>query len=377
MYDNKLQLKEESAVEWSKADKSEAMYVQKNAGAAMKEGMCAYIRDGDKWIHCSTSENSDGNKAGRKSVWIESALDKQGIFAEWLINVNWDGTIDGIADVYEYLPEGFEPVYVDWHYTGSKAKAPAILNISELENSKEWKTVDYYKYTPPKPPEYINSNVYYNPETNEMRFRIDNLVKSDNYKVKDARLGFIVICKVTEPELLLKDGYTTVENTLKIVSNDGTVSTDKSTINIDTRASIAKTFIDGNNSNMILDDVTGNITKNTTDLGFKIVVNPLEYDLGTDSTGILPPLIDELSTNLLFDDTQGVTVKYANDKDVIDYTVQYDDEKNRLIINNLPADKKIIITYHAKVNTPDLTKGVAVTNKAYWQGYNESVDVTP
>lgn len=370
VYENKLQLKEKDAVEWLKADKSEAMYVQKNAGAAMKEGMCAYLRDGDKWIHTSTSANGNGNEKDRyKNYWLTDKLDEKGVFAEWLININWDGTIDGMADVCDYLPEGFEPVYVHQYsdYVGTKAKTPFILDIPEFENSKEWKKV-----------KYINDNdkhIYYNSETNEMRFKIDNLVKLDNYKVKDARLGFIVICKVTDPELLLTDGKTTVENTLTVTSNDGTVSTDKSTIDIDTHASIAKTFIDGNNSNTITNDVTGNITKNTTELGFKIVVNPLEYDLSTDSTGTLPPLIDELGENLLFDSTKGVSALYEDGSAVMGYTVQY--ENNRLIINNLPADKKIIITYYARVNVPDLKKGVNITNKAYWQGYNESSKVTP
>ncbi len=366
VYENKLQLKEKDAVEWSKADKSEAVYVQKNKGAAMKEGMCAYLRDGDKWIHTSTSANSDGNKENRKDMWEKDDLDEKGIFAEWLININWDGTIEGIADVYDYLPEGFEPVYVDYHYTGAKAKTPVVLDIPELEDSKEWETVKYINDN--------NKHIYYNSETNEMRFRIDNLVKLDNYKVKDARLGFIVICKVTDPELLMTDGKTTVENNLTVISNDGTVSSDKSTIDVDTRASIAKTFIDENNSNTIVNDRTGNINKNTTELGFKIVVNPLEYDLSTDSTGTLPPLIDELGENLLFNSTKGVSAMYEDGSAVVGYTVQYED--NRLIINNLPADKKIIITYYARVNVPDLNH-VNITNKAYWQGYNESDDVNP
>jgi len=434
IFENSLETREKGTNKFVKASNGAlATYIQKYSGSAVKEGVVAYMRDGDNWKLISTSDNADRNSKTlyNKGYWHANDLDRQGVYAEWLLHVNWDGLLEGTVDVHDCLPEGFEPVHIDLSSAGVTFNSPdetvlpslpELYTIPELDSSSNWKKVKFYcSKFPVKAKDYEgitlstdtgtnrysgdNSPVYYNPENNEVRFRVGGLRgEKEEVRLRDSEICFVLICKITDPEILLNDsnlkrgqkqdyisGGIEYKNTMEIIgkSGDDTIkATDTSTIKIDPRGSIIKSFAQDNLSNTLVDDKTDSYESSSVYQQFKIVVNPLEYDLSTDSTGMLPPLIDKIEGNLTFlteDEEEtvngesvahkgGLEVKYSDGTSVKGYTVQFEKDENKLIINNLPANKKIIITYWTKINSSDPSQGVQIKNTAYWLGYANEND---
>lgn len=341
-------------------------YVQKTS--LHKENMGAYVYDADAgtWLseqYSTPWENGrPTNQLTRWSAGVLNQITESGMYTEWLLNINWDGSMEGTAIVSDFLPEGMELIYVDilWVGAGARNPIPVCDDIPELENSAEWiKMIDEVNSKG-----YGRAISYYQPETREIRWKINNLTKHTGLvpAYNNYQINLRIICKVTDPDILLsRDG--------KIFENHAVTGDilETASVAINRNGLIDKSIditaiADGSDNN---DLITGHLNE----LPFRIELNPLGEDLYEGD--YLPALIDELGEKLeLMEDSLLIT--YADgETPVRGYTYMLNQSANgqqTLIISNLPDNVKLIITYKTKI-TAEKNTPVDITNNAYWNGY--------
>lgn len=336
-----------SSSNWVHANNAE--YILKTATPVFKEGKEAYRFDGTNWT--APAKN-------RLQYWQKNLITEPGTYAEWLINVNWDGSMQGKAEFSDKLPDYLTPVYLcPYWLCVANTNFPTIPTLEADDNwiKKENNSTEY--------PNYDTLTYYYNPSTNELRCAIDGLEKeTDPVKINSKTVNLQLICKVNDPDILLSGVTKIIDNTVT-VKNKRLVHRNTGTVNISPECSLSKRFA-GNHYN--------NDNNKTTNrrLKFEITVNPYKETLG--SNNVLPPLIDEIDSNLIIIESS-LVVKTENGEIISGYT--YDIEDNKLTINKLPDKQKLIITYSARLKTaPTADKEIIVSNKAYWEGHEQPMN---
>lgn len=336
-------------------------YVLKNE--LYKQSMGAYIYDEaqDAWQDCSPASIKN-----RPAGWPSAAkalITGSGTYAEWLLNVNWAGTMEGSAVISDFLPEGIEFLYADIFWIGASAQPdpPVCTEIPELENSPGWeKQVQSYVYK--SGVSAASAITYYNPATREIRWSLANLSKAPDYPVYNQyEVNFRIICKVTDREILLSREDRIFENRAvvdDIIETSGTV--------INRNGSMDKSIdMTGFSEDMISGDT---LTGHLNELPFRIEINPFGEDLNDGD--YLPALIDELGDKMQVIKSS-ISVTYADETPVkgADYNIQTsEDGRQTLIISGLPDNVKLIVSYNCRIDAPKNTS-VEITNNAYWAGY--------
>ena len=344
---------------------SEADYTYTSKTSLFKESKGAYIYDKDSgtFTNCSDHKVTD---------WIiGDSVDKSkltsGTYSAWLLNVNWNGSIEGTADVIDYLPEGMELVYVDVNNFGNGIKTdtdnwPYTIYIDELSRSSDWTEMTSECLVRGFP---VTTISYYNKETGEIRWRVTNLTASGNFNQHEINLR--IICKVTDPDLFLNGGSKTYENQAAIWDDDNSQPVDMESATVTITRKIDKNLdqeaLDALHAIINGDKINGTLNR----LPFKLEINPMgELMCGG---GTLPALIDDLSELLeLVEDSLKITVggvEYTN----FTYTIEDRDGHQRLIIQGLPDGVPITISYDARVNAVP-NNPVKISNIAYWAGYD-------
>lgn len=378
---------------------SQVEYTHRLAGSVLKTGESAYYYDagtGD-W----SVAYADGNLNRLNQVWDDSGrlslqydcdgkskdtsvkeylenMHGTGTYAEWYVQANWDGTLSNTVDLCDTLPENFEPVCVTlYNWTATQTKDPAYPVIPELDGNGDWQkrthTISASHANWGKKP-FADFNYYYNPKTNQVRWRIENLVGEgdsdpDGLQNYNNSLGFLVICKVKDPDILMNGTGTIAENAVTIQSDSFTDS-DRDILCINGGTSLRKYFelgdiVSKSGNNMF--EISG------TKIPFVIEVNPQAERLSTDGT--LPPLIDILGDGLTLD-ASSIRITYLDDPDHPDgidipgCACVVDGQK--LTITGLPDQTAIRITYKAKLGNLDKTHTEAeISNLVYWDGYDQ------
>ncbi|MCM1133337.1 MAG: prealbumin-like fold domain-containing protein [Ruminococcus flavefaciens] len=382
-YGNKFQVND--IINGTSGVMNTAEYTHRLAGSVLKIGEAAYSYDGNDW----SVAYANGNLNRLNNVWDDSSrlsikyngteksvkgyledVYGSGTYAEWFVSANWDGTLSGTVDICDTLPENFEPVCVSlYEWTATQVKDPAYPTIAELDNDSDWNlnnlkmSVRHANWNKKD----WDFNYYYNPTANQVRWRIENLVGESNdpdgLQNYNNSLGFIVICKVKDPDILMNGTSTSAENTVTIQSGDF-MDSDNDVICINGGTSLRKNFEIG--------DIVKNSGNNTYEISsakvpFIIEVNPFEEKLSKDGT--LPPLIDTMCDELEID-VSSISIEYKDGSAV--QGCSYVIDGKTITFSGLPDEKAISISYKTKISNLNKDSTTAtVSNSVYWDTYDK------
>lgn len=289
------------------------------------------------------TSNKDGKDQGYSSKIIKKALIGNGNYASWVFKVNFAGDLSGTYRVLEKIPDGMELAYIRIKWTGEKQGTIQAKEIKGLEAN--WARKEITALTDNGRSE---KTIYY-VNGKQALIELGDFIAghvTDKYSV-DVQ----VVCKVTDPNVLLGGETKTFLNQVELQTENGeTLNTATAQATISTK----------NISKQITDKANEKIT-------FTIQTNPLGQTLPTGNNGKIK-LIDKLSDTLILDTTSmKAIVTGTNEKVEISVAIK---ENNTLEIE-IPDDKPITISYIATVNAPPDT-AVSFSNETYWENYSHT-----
>lgn len=286
------------------------------------------------------TSNKDGKDQGYSSKIIKKALIGNGNYASWVFKVNFAGDLSGTYRVLEKIPDGMELAYIRIKWTGEKQGTIQAKEIKGLEAN--WARKEITALTDNGRSE---KTIYY---VNRKQALIELGDFIAGHVIDKYSVDVQVVCKVTDPNVLLGGETKTFLNQVELQTENGeTLNTATSQATISTK----------NISKQITDKANEKIT-------FTIQTNPLGQTLPTGNNGKIK-LIDKLSDTLILDTTSmKAIVTGTNEKVEISVAIK---ENNTLEIE-IPDDKPITISYIATVNAPPDT-AVSFSNEAYWENY--------
>lgn len=294
-----------------------------------------------KYINISQGKDTDSPE----SKIVTKKLNGDGIFASWVFKVNYGGDLKGDYRVLETIPDGMELSYIRIKWKGKSAKDITSRTITDLGDWKE-NTIT----APDDDHSNITTTYYVNGNQALIQLgEFKGIHARDDYSV-DVQ----VVCRVTDPDVLLGGETKTFNNKVMLQSADGTK--DYVSANADAEISnikvLHKTHIHKENSPKIDYTITANefgqtLLKNTTD---KLT------------------LVDKMSPNLDLDPN---SIKAKNIKDSKDVKIEkkYDPKTNILEIQ-IPDGTPVKITYTCKVKVAPDTE-TQVSNNVYWKNYSQ------
>ena len=342
IYKNSVFVKHINDVDFTKYDEaSQELY---GGNYILKElGQTFEYKNG---TYTNISKGKDTDNPENKIV--NDKLIGDGIYASWAFKVNYGGDLKGDYRVLETIPDGMELSYIRIKWKGDLAKDINSKKITNL--GSEWQ--DMTITADGDGPTNKDITTYYYVNGNQALIQLGEfkgIHARDDYSV-DVQ----VVCRVTDPDVLLGGGEKTFNNKVMLQSPDGTK--DYVSANADAKISnikvLHKTHIHKENSPKIDYTITANefgqtLLKNTTD---KLT------------------LVDEMSPNLVLDPD---SIKAKNIKDDKDVKIEkiYDSKTNILEIQ-IPDGTPVRITYTCKVKVAPDTDA-QVSNNVYWKNYSQ------
>lgn len=297
----------------------------------------------------TVTSKEDGADKGNNKTIVTNALPGAGQYAAWAFKVNYAGELSGTYRVLETIPNGMELAYIRIKWVGGQnfntinSKENSGLETSgwtkktisaATDNGGQYKTTTYYV------------------KGDQALIELGDFTagkKRDDYSV-DVQ----VVCRVTDPDVLLGGEEKTFMNYVTLQTADGqAISTATSPAEI-TPKKIAKTFT-----------TTNPVSEK---INFTIEANQFGAALST-KDGTTLTLIDKLSSTLILDTE---TIRVINSKTkapVTDYTALLDADNTLKIV--IPRNIPVTITYTAVVNAPP-GQAVSFSNEAYWENYSSA-----
>lgn len=336
-YKNGVEIKHKGETEFTKVNvASQELY---GGTYILKElGQTFEIKSG---TYKNISKDKDTDQP--ESKICKDKLNGDGIYASWAFKVNYGGDLKGDYRVLEEIPEGMELSYIRIKWRGSKA-----LNISSqpITDHGEWKEMTITADGDDSNNKGITTTYYVNGKQALIKLgSFKGIHERDNYSV-DVQ----VVCRVTDPEVLLGGETKTFTNRVTLQSKDGT----KNYVSATANAQMATTLLDKTH---IQEGQKINYTITANEYGQKLIENsndPLT-------------LVDELDNNLILDVPSIKATNIRDGSSVEIKKISYDSEKNSLEIQ-IPDGIPVKITYSCKVNVAPDTE-VRVANKVYWKNY--------
>lgn len=336
-YKNGVEIKHKGETEFTKVNvASQELY---GGTYILKElGQTFEIKSG---TYKNISKDKDTDQP--ESKICKDKLNGDGIYASWAFKVNYGGDLKGDYRVLEEIPEGMELSYIRVKWRGSKA-----LNISSqpITDHGEWKEMTITADGDDSNNKGITTTYYVNGKQALIKLgSFKGIHERDNYSV-DVQ----VVCRVTDPEVLLGGETKTFTNRVTLQSKDGT----KNYVSATANAQMATTLLDKTH---IQEGQKINYTITANEYGQKLIENsndPLT-------------LVDELDNNLILDVPSIKATNIRDGSSVEIKKISYDSEKNSLEIQ-IPDGIPVKITYSCKVNVAPDTE-VRVANKVYWKNY--------
>lgn len=342
------------------ANTASYLYVPDNS--LFKESKGAHVYEPGK----AFNNVSDVTKLGDwnpETLISKDDLPSAGIYAFWLLNINYNGKMSGDAYVMDQLPEGMEFVYcqINNFGVGTTDNYPETVYIQELSENPDWQEHEKSgKPTWPRAAMQTDFNIitYYNPSKNQLFWHVTNLNQATNQNQGNDHpmaINLRIICKVTDPELFL--------NQSKQFTNVATI-VDPATGNpVETATSNVTVFYPLDKQS----DLSTVSSLKFNRLPFTIKINPFGEDLAKGSD-TLPTLIDEFSETLQVVESTIQVLADGQPYSDFTYTVQERPEGGQnLLISGLPDGVPIVITYVARINAAPNTP-VSIQNTAYWAG---------
>ena len=278
-------------------------------------------------------------------------LPGRGKYVGWLIHLNYAGTLSGTYRVEEQIPQGMEVAYIRMYWYGNNAQNQKSQMAQISNPGAAWQV---YQNTSIGKNTGTKTNYYYvNGQTAIMD--VTNLVAGGGYR-DDYAVELQIVCKLTDPEVLLGGKEKTFENKVRLFKEGTPIDSHTSPVTLSVKQ-MQKETGDRN-------------TVSGAHYPFVITLNQEGIDLMPKSDKIT--LVDELGENLTLDPSS-ITVRNSKTNDALDKTlwtpaVKTEDGKQILKIV-LPDNLPLTISYTTTVNAPPNTE-VTVTNKAHWLGYD-------
>lgn len=277
-------------------------------------------------------ESIQETTSGSVGTILTQELGQPGMFVSWEITVNYAGELSGRYRLEDTIPDGMELAYLRVLSRGSQAQNTTVPRLTDLG-------ADYTEHMTT-----ANSvTAYYYTDGNSLVWDVNNLVAGR--VVNNCAVTFQIVCRVTDPAVLLGGEEKQFNNQVILYGEDGRQrDIDSQSVNVST-STLKKTVETG-----------------TRTLPFTIQVNSLGEDLlaGTDYLTV----VDTLSETLQLDPTS-ITVTNTNTGASVPYTASVEGSTLRITI---PDGVPITISYKARVQVKPGVK-VAIRNDAHWDGY--------
>ena len=280
------------------------------------------------------------------------ALNGAGTYVAWQIHVNYEGSLSGRYRVVEQIPDGMEVTYVCIWWLGSKAvrqdPKPTFARLTAEEIAALGGSWTEYAKTLPSNNAGNQTNYYYT-NGQQVIWDIDNLVAGGGYR-DDYAVEIQIVCKVTDPDVLLGGVSKEFNNVVSLQNSEGTtIGNDSNGVTIG-KQTLSK-------------QGTYNPETNGGRYPFKITLNELGEDLVSGSDTIT--LVDDLSDTLILDTTSIQVVNTKTGEVVSNWTASVEGQTLKIV---LPDNLPLTVTYEATVNAaPGQT--ISISNNAHWEGY--------
>jgi site-specific DNA recombinase len=289
---------------------------------------------------------------GTNQAISTGALNGAGTYVAWQIHVNYEGSLSGRYRVVEQIPDGMEVTYVRIWWLGSKAvrqdPKPTFARLTAEEIAALGGSWTEYAKTLLSNNAGSQTNYYYT-NGQQVIWDIDNLVAGGGYR-DDYAVEIQIVCKVTDPDVLLGGVSKEFNNVVSLQNSEGTtIGNDSNGVTIG-RQSLSK-------------QGTYNPEINGGRYPFKITLNGLGEDLVSGADTIT--LVDELSETLIMDTTSIQVVNTKTGEVVSNWTASVEGQTLKIV---LPDNLPLTVTYETTVNAaPGQT--ISISNNAHWEGY--------
>ena len=292
----------------------------------------------------TVTSNNDGRDNGDSSKIIKDSLIGNGNYASWVFKVNFAGDLSGTYRVLDSIPDGMELAYMRIKWTGEKQGAIQAEEIDGLDGTWTKKEI-----TAPTDNSGRSATTVYYSNGKQALIKLGDFKAGHETDVYSVDVQ--VVCKVTDPNVLLGSETKTFVNQVELQSEKGEAL----------KTATAQATISTKN-------IQKQITKKANEkITFTIYTNPLGQTLPGGKNGTIK-LIDKLSDTLILDITSlNAVVTGTNDEVQISVAVK---DNNTLEIE-IPDNKPITLTYTATVNVPPDT-AVSFSNEAYWENYSNT-----
>ena len=289
---------------------------------------------------------------GTNQAISTGALNGAGTYVAWQIHVNYEGSLSGRYRVVEQIPDGMEVTYVRIWWLGDKAvrqdPKPTFAQLTAEEIAALGGS--WTEYAKPLLSNNAGSQTnYYYTNGQQVIWDIDNLVAGGGYR-DDYAVEIQIVCKVTDPDVLLGGVSKEFNNVVSLQNSEGTtIGSDSNGVTIG-RQSLSK-------------QGTYNPEINGGRYPFKITLNGLGEDLVSGKDTIT--LVDELSKTLIMDTTSIQVVNTKTGEVVSNWTASVEGQTLKIV---LPDKLPLTVTYETTVNAaPGQT--ISISNNAHWEGY--------
>lgn len=342
-YNNKLQSRSDGTTWLDHNTASKTLYGSENI---FKELGCVFTYPGSG---NSITNIQHGTDQGISTDALNGAA---GTYVAWQIHVNYEGSLSGRHRVVEQIPVGMEVTYVRMWWLGSKAvqqdHKPTLVQLTPKEIAALDGSWTEHMNTLPSNKAGTQTNYYYT-NGQQVIWDIKNLVAGGGFR-DDYAVEIQIVCKVTDPGVLLGGVSKEFNNVVRLQNSEGTtIGKDSNGVTIE-KQTLSK-------------QGTYNPETNGGRYPFKITLNELGEDLVSGPDTIT--LVDELSDTLILDTTSIRVMNTRTGEKVSDWTASVDGQTLEIV---LPDNQPLTVTYEATVNAaPGQT--ISISNKAHWKGY--------
>lgn len=293
-------------------------------------------------------------KPGTRQAISTDALNGAGTYVAWQIHVNYEGSLSGRYRVVEQIPVGMEVTYVRIWWLGDKYKAvlqdskPTFVQLTAEEIAALGGSWTEHVKTLLSNNAGKQTNYYYT-NGQQVIWDIDNLVAGGGYR-DDYAVEVQIVCKVTDPDVLLGGVSKEFNNVVSLQNSEGTtIGNDSNGVTIG-KQTLSK-------------QGTYNPETNGGRYPFKITLNELGEDLVSGSDTIT--LVDDLSDTLILDTASIQVVNTKTGEVVSNWTASVEGQTLKIV---LPDNLPLTVTYETTVNAaPGQT--ISISNNAHWKGY--------
>lgn len=344
-YKNEVEIKHKGDADFTKVnDATQELY---GGNYILKELGQTFEYKNGKYTNIFKGKDTDNPE----SKIVKNKLIGNGIYASWAFKVNYGGDLNGDYRVLETIPDGMELSYIRIKWTGKSAKDITSQTITDLG--------DWEKHTIAAPDD-DNSNI----ETTYYVKGKQALIQLGKFKGihgrDDYSVDVQVVCRVTDPDVLLGGETKTFNNKVTLQSADGK----KDYVSANADATMSKTILNKtNNFESKESQVSSNIT-------YTITANEYGQTLLKNTTDKLT-LVDKMSKNLILD-PDSIKAKNIKDNSDVEIERKYDPETNKLEIQ-IPDSTPVRITYSCKVKVaPGEDNETSVSNNVHWKNYAQT-----